>query len=72
MPWNQIRGMRNAATLGYGSINIERVCSKEKISGEEQLFKLMYSLIDTEKRANSANDRKGIIDSLERYMVSSE
>ena len=41
------------------------VCEKEGIGGE-LTFEMLYSLIDTENRANNVNERKGILDSLEK------
>lgn len=45
------------------------VCEKEGIH-EELVFEMLYSLIDTENRANSVNERKGILDSLEKCIKS--
>lgn len=43
---------------------LRQVC--EEIHPEEELnFEMMYSLIDVENRANSLNQRKGILDALE-------
>ena len=43
---------------------LKEVC--EKLYPQEQLaFEMMYSLIDTENRAKSLNQRKGIINKLE-------
>ena len=43
---------------------LKQVCSEQ--NPEEELnFEMMYSLIDVENRANSLNQRKGILDSLE-------
>lgn len=35
----------------------------------ELVFEMMYSLVDTENRANSMNQRKGILDSLEKCIT---
>lgn len=43
---------------------LKQVC-KEINPDEELNFEMMYSLIDVENRANSMNQRKGILDSLE-------
>lgn len=45
------------------------VCKKENIHGE-LVFEMLYSLIDIENRANSVNERKGILDSLEKCIRS--
>lgn len=45
------------------------VCEREQIQGE-LIFEMLYSLIDTENRANSVNERKGILDSLEKCIKS--
>ena len=43
---------------------LKETCS-DLFPDEELLFELLYSLIDTENRANSVNQRKGILDSLQ-------
>lgn len=48
---------------------LEDVC-KELYPEEEQAFEMMYSLVDTENHANSMNERKGILDSLENCIKS--
>lgn len=43
---------------------LKQTC-QDLFKDEELSFEMMYKLIDTENRANSLNNRKGIIDSLE-------
>ena len=44
---------------------LQQVCS-DLFPNEELAFEMMYSLIDTENRANSINQRKGILENLEK------
>lgn len=44
---------------------LKELCN-EMYPDEELSFEMLYSLIDTENHANSVNDRKGILDSLEK------
>ena len=44
---------------------LQQVCS-DLFPNEELAFEMMYSLIDTENRANSINRRKGILENLEK------
>lgn len=48
---------------------LKEVC-EESAPEEELSFELMYSLIDIENRAKSMNERKGILDSLEKAIKS--
>lgn len=43
---------------------LKKTC-EDLFPNEEMAFEMLYSLIDTEKQANSVNQRKGILDSLE-------
>ena len=54
-----------SGTFGYDEWEtLKQVCAE--LNPEEELnFEMMYSLIDVENRANSLNQRKGILDSLE-------
>lgn len=45
---------------------LKEVCEQDAFKDETQLFELMYNLIDTENRVNNINERKGILDSLEK------
>lgn len=56
----------DSETYGYTEWNILRETCEALFPEEELSFELMYSLIDTENRANSVNQRKGILDSLEK------
>lgn len=47
---------------------LKEVCRAENNNGEEQLFELMYTLIDIESKSNSMNNRKGIMDLLEKTL----
>lgn len=51
----------------YGHIEWEilRETCEDLFPKEELAFEMMYNLIDTENQANSVNQRKGILDSLE-------
>ena len=51
----------------YGNVewDILRETCKDLFPDEELSFEMMYNLIDTENQANSVNQRKGILDSLE-------
>lgn len=44
---------------------LKKTC-QELFPNEELSFEMLYSLIDTENQANSVNQRKGILDSLEK------
>ncbi len=52
-------------TFGLEEWNILKSVCEDILSEEELSFEMMYSLIDTENRANSLNQRKGILDSIE-------
>ena len=47
---------------------LKQVC-KEMNPEEELNFEMMYSLIDVENRANTSNQRKGILDDLEKCIT---
>ncbi|MCM1524182.1 MAG: DNA phosphorothioation system sulfurtransferase DndC [Ruminococcus sp.] len=47
---------------------LKEVCRAEDNNGEEQLFELMYTLIDIESKSNSMNNRKGIMELLEKTL----
>ena len=51
---------------GHSEWNILRETCLDLFPEEELSFELLYSLIDTENHANSINQRKGILDSLEK------
>lgn len=48
---------------------LKEVCN-EIYPNEEQIFEMMYSLIDTENQAKKLNERKGIIPELEKIIKS--
>ena len=52
-------------TFGHDEWKILRQVCEEENPSEELNFEMMYSLIDIENRANSLNQRKGILDRLE-------
>lgn len=45
---------------------LKEVCSPEKNDGETMLFEMMYTLIDIESKSNMMNNRKGILDQIEK------
>lgn len=51
---------------GHTEWDILRKTCSDMFPEEELSFELLYSLIDTENQANSVNQRKGILDSLEK------
>ncbi len=56
-------------TFGSDEWQILRELCEEKNPEEELSFEMLYSLIDIENRANSVNQRKGILDELERCIT---
>lgn len=62
------------STTSFGSEEwnlLKEVCDSNKNDGETMLFELMYSLIDIESKSNIMNNRKGILDSIERTIKKS-
>lgn len=49
---------------------LERVCKKDKYNSEELLFEMMYSLIDVENQSIGLDQKKGLLDSLEKVIKS--
>jgi len=47
---------------------LANVCSAEKNNNEEKLFELMYTLIDIESKSSTMNNRKGILDQIEKTL----
>lgn len=47
---------------------LKEICDPDTNDGEEQLFELMYSLIDIESNSNTMNNRKGILDQIEKTL----
>ena len=45
---------------------LKEICDPSQNDGELQLFELMYSLIDIESNSNTMNNRKGILDQIEK------
>jgi len=45
---------------------LKEVCTPDKNNGEEQLFELMYTLVDIESKSNAMNNRKGILEQIEK------
>ena len=54
-----------SSTFGRDEWEILKQVCQEQNPNEELNFEMMYSLIDVERRANSLNQRKGILDALE-------
>ncbi len=59
----------NTGTFGHAEWETLRQVCEEMHPNEELNFEMMYSLIDVESRANSLNQRKGILDSLENCIT---
>lgn len=56
-------------TTAYGKNEwniLKEVCNPINNNGEEKLFEMMYTLIDIESKSNIMNNRKGIIDQVEK------
>ena len=45
---------------------LKDVCHPDTNNGEEQLFELMYTLVDIESKSSTMNNRKGILDQIEK------
>lgn len=45
---------------------LKEVCTPDKNNEEEQLFELMYTLVDIESKSNAMNNRKGILEQIEK------
>lgn len=45
---------------------LKNVCAPGDNNGEEQLFELMYTLVDIESKSSTMNNRKGILDQIEK------
>jgi len=45
---------------------LKDVCNPDTNNGEEQLFELMYTLVDIERKSSTLNNRKGILDQIEK------
>ena len=56
----------NPSVFGHEEWEILKQVCKEMNPEEELNFEMMYSLIDVENRANKLNQRKGILDDLEK------
>lgn len=57
------------AVAAYGKDEwdiLKEICSPKDNNGEEKLFEMMYTLIDIERKANIINNRKGIIEQIEK------
>lgn len=48
---------------------LEEVCCPENNDGETKLFEMMYTLIDIESRADIMNNRKGILNAIEKTIM---
>lgn len=57
-------------SFGKDEWNILKEVCKEADEDEELLFEMMYSLIDTENHVQRVNNRRGLIDSLEKCIIS--
>ena len=44
------------------------ICNSDDNNGEEKLFELMYTLIDIETKSSTMNNRKGILDQIEKTL----
>lgn len=56
-------------TTSYSKVEwdiLKKVCSPERNNEEEMLFELMYTLIDIESKSSVMNNRKGILDQIEK------
>lgn len=45
---------------------LEEICDPDKNDNEMMLFEMMYTLIDIESKSNILNNRKGILDQIEK------
>jgi putative sulfurtransferase dndC len=45
---------------------LEEICDPDKNDNEMMLFEMMYTLIDIESKSNMMNNRKGILDQIEK------
>lgn len=45
---------------------LEEICDPDKNNNEMMLFEMMYTLIDIESKSNMMNNRKGILDQIEK------
>lgn len=45
---------------------LQRICDPKENNDETMLFEMMYTLIDIESKSNLMNNRKGILDQIER------
>lgn len=48
---------------------LNEVCDPENNNGETKLFELMYTLVDIESRSDMMNNRKGILDEIEKTLM---
>ncbi len=48
---------------------LNKVCAPESNNGETKLFELMYTLVDIESRSDMMNNRKGILDEIEKTLM---
>lgn len=48
---------------------LNEVCSPENNNGETKLFELMYTLIDIESKSDMMNNRKGILEEIEKTLM---
>lgn len=49
---------------------LREICSEEKYDGEELLFEMMYSLVDVENQSLGLDQKKGLLDSLQKVIKS--
>ncbi len=62
------------SSTSYGNVEwelLKDICDPDKNNGETMLFELMFSLIDIESKSNIMNNRKGILDSIEKTIKKS-
>lgn len=48
---------------------LQKVCSPDDNDGETKLFELMYTLIDIESKSDIMNNRKGILNLIEKTIM---
>ena len=63
-PDNSLYNVNSFGTSEWNLLN--DVCAPEKNNDETKLFELMYTLIDIESKSSKMNNRKGILDEIER------
>lgn len=63
------KSLYKASSYGKDEWDIlKNVCAPEKNEGETKLFEMMYTLIDIESKSNTMNNRKGILNQIEKTL----